>query len=656
LVYIASLQNEWSQMTAHPVIQFLDELTINQIAAGEVIENPSSVVKELVENACDAGSTSIFVEIQAGGQELVRVQDNGKGMCREDALRSIGRHATSKIRTAEDLLSLATLGFRGEALSSITAVSECTIRTCLNTGKEEVAFGTSLKVSGGQVIACEEVALHPGTSVEVRSLFFNTPARKKFQKAPSKDTLETHKVMTQLALCHLGCGFDYVANFKKEFSVKPCSFDSYKERIAELLGNDFAARLKPVFYDRDGLKLRGFIGEAEGAKPTRAGQYLFINERPVSALGLSYAVKEAYGTALDKDRHPIFVLHLTINPHDVDVNVHPQKKEVRFKHEEQIRKMILEAVTWALFTSIPKAFLEPKQALFCKENGAKKNNEHEKRASSYEQKESAYNHQALPSWSQKEANLVFENFAYERVTPKIQDKIPDKLPGKELVTEQTHYVDLLSKQKEEGIQLVGLFEEYAFLKIFWGEKRDLPEFLLQQDVLYLVDMKACLLRLYFDEILEKSTGSMHSERLLVPYFMEVAPQEALRLVELLSQFSKIGFEIREFGKFAFLVEARPTSVKVEHIKEFILMCLQQDDEVSYSTKASLKGFERKSAAKLARRLSSQKSYPLSPSFSEESVKKWLTLKDPWYCPFGKPIVSCFTKNELQRKLQNSDLV
>ncbi len=324
-------------------IRILDERTINQIAAGEVIENPASVVKELVDNALDAGSTKIVVEATNSGRQLISVQDNGSGIDHDDLLLSIERHATSKIRALEDLWELETMGFRGEALSSIASVSEFQIRS----QPQEKTSGSSLVVSGGKIVSHEACMSLPGTYVEVKNLFYNVPARKKFLKSPVKDGEAIKKVLIQLALCYPEVSFELILNHVREFSwqIKPLEV-----RIKEVLGDAFYQELIGVSFENEEMEITGFVGKPHLSRPTRAYQYLFVNKRPVTSLAISHAVKEAYGSSIDEKRHPAFLLYVKIKPSLLDVNVHPQKREVRFSIEEQIREAIIQAVSRSLFT------------------------------------------------------------------------------------------------------------------------------------------------------------------------------------------------------------------------------------------------------------------------------------------------------------------
>ncbi|MCE5294246.1 MAG: DNA mismatch repair endonuclease MutL, partial [Chlamydiales bacterium] len=328
-------------------IRILDEKTINQIAAGEVIENPASVVKELVDNAVDAKASKIVVEAVNSGRQLLRIQDNGCGMGHDDALLCIERHATSKIRGLDDLWALETMGFRGEALSSVASISEFRLLTAPNNDSNEQIEGSLVEVHGGKVVAYEKVKCLPGTSIEIKSLFYNVPARKKFLKSPAKDASSIVKIMLQIALAHPQVAFELILNHNREFSWEASSLD---DRIRAALGNEFFSELIAVNFEKDDLRIHGYIANPNFSRPTRSHQHLFVNSRPVTSLGISGAVKEAYGSSLDPTRHPAFVLYIDVATASLDVNVHPQKKEVRFALEDELKQLVIQAVSSALFS------------------------------------------------------------------------------------------------------------------------------------------------------------------------------------------------------------------------------------------------------------------------------------------------------------------
>lgn len=308
----------------------LSEEVINQIAAGEVVENPASIVKELIENSLDAGARRIEIAIEGGGIFLIRIEDDGCGMNKEDALLSLERHATSKIRTAEDLDKLQTMGFRGEALAAISAVSLFELRTNDGFG------GTSIRVEGGRIFDVKPCARNLGTTIEIRSLFFNTPARKKFLKSAAANTVLVSRVVETLALAHPEIAFLFTSQGEVMLEREA---EKSSQRVENILGK------MPVEIDLE--KIQGWLSLPEEAKTHRKGQYLFINKRPIFSPLISRAVKMGYGTRLAENSHPGFVLFLNIAPEEIDVNVHPQKKEVRFSDEKEIFRLVQHAVAKA---------------------------------------------------------------------------------------------------------------------------------------------------------------------------------------------------------------------------------------------------------------------------------------------------------------------
>lgn len=317
----------------------LSEGVINKIAAGEVIENPASIVKEMVENSLDAGARRIAVSIMGGGQKLIEVEDDGCGMSEVDARLCFERHATSKIREAEDLHSLVTMGFRGEALAAIAAVSQFELKT------SEKEVGVCVKGEGGRILSVSPCARNRGTTFSVRSLFFNTPARKKFQKSPATDTAQVTKTLEMIALAHPEVEFILTVQCKAalHFPVQ-----TQEKRIAAVAG--------PFAHSLAGERLSGALSSPGEARPQRRGQFLFVNKRPIFSPLVAKAVQMGYGTRLPANHYPPFVLFLRVDPAVVDVNVHPQKKEVRFSEESSLFREVEQAVASVFETpSFPQA-------------------------------------------------------------------------------------------------------------------------------------------------------------------------------------------------------------------------------------------------------------------------------------------------------------
>lgn len=329
------------------IIRLLPEEVINTIAAGEVIENPSSVVKELVENSIDAGASSIHVEIQAGGREWIRVADDGKGMGPDDALLCLERHATSKLKEISDLESMMTMGFRGEALATVAAISRMTLTTSPD-GKE----GTVVVVEGGKVIKCASSPSPKGTRIEVRGLFYNVPVRRQFQRSPQYDAQEILRVVSALSLAHPEVAFTLIRDGQRALFA-PAVKEDFFERILQVMGEEWGASFRRVKGSWGEVEIEGVISLPTHHRPNRSGQHLFLNRRAVQSYVVAKAVREGYGTTIPPQRYPLFVLRIILPPSLVDVNVHPQKKEVRLRREEELSQWIKEAVSSALQVEPP---------------------------------------------------------------------------------------------------------------------------------------------------------------------------------------------------------------------------------------------------------------------------------------------------------------
>jgi|Deesub1362B_J571_1020462.scaffolds.fasta_scaffold01701_9 DNA mismatch repair protein MutL len=326
-----------------PRIRVLSESIASKIAAGEVVERPASVVKELVENSLDASATRISVEIRDGGKSYIRVSDDGIGMSSEDARLAFERHATSKISSFEDLYAVRSLGFRGEALPSIASVAKVT----LETRERDSLEGTRIVVEGGKVLSLEPKGCAPGTSVVVEKLFFNTPARRKFLKSSAAEGNAVVATLTRYLLAFPEVHFEFFREGKRSI-VAPRG--SMRERLALLYGKDVAKQLLDVKLEREGYRIYGFVSSPSLSRASRAEQYLFVNRRYVKSRLLSLALDEAYHTLLPKQRHPLAFIFLELPPERVDVNVHPAKIEVKFKEEEKLRAFLVEALREALLS------------------------------------------------------------------------------------------------------------------------------------------------------------------------------------------------------------------------------------------------------------------------------------------------------------------
>lgn len=556
-------------------IKTLDEQTINQIAAGEVIENPASVVKELVENAVDSGASQIKVEIFSGGFQSIMVSDNGSGMSRADALLCFTRHATSKIQKVEDLSYLATMGFRGEALSSIAAVSKVSLTTSF---AEE---GIQLEVEAGRVLSIDPAPRVQGSSIEVRSLFYNVPARKKFQKSVSASSAEITKLMTFLSLAYPEIGlslwhqgrqvFDFYAseNVQEEMFI----------RAKTLLSNDFIEDVHIIEHKQEKCEVIGFVASPLKVRMNRSGQYLFVNRRVVVCPLLSYAVRDAFSTRIEKDRHPLFVLHCKIPSDLIDVNVHPQKKEIRLKEEKYTKSIVQFAVEKAL----------------------------EKRSGNQPSvsKPIFYENQSSSFWA-KEPSITI-----------LQEPLPEFV--QEVFTEKT-------------LEVIGIFSHYLFLH---AQPALLKIVDVKESVAMIgVDLYAVESKILFDKIM-KNQGPKGSQALLLPDTLVFSKAESEGLLSILDELHQLGLGVYPIGESAFLVETIPEFIKQDQVKDLMLACLQGNKEQG----------NRKYAAVLSRWIRKNKQ-PFSQERAIRLVEQLLHLPDPLFCPLGKRMINCITKDEM----------
>jgi DNA mismatch repair protein MutL len=492
------------------MIRVLTEETINKIAAGEVIENPASVVKELVENAMDAGAGSISIEIKGGGFQLIKITDNGSGMSSDDALLCFERHATSKIADIEDLFSLTSMGFRGEALASIASIARVDLITALQDGS-----GTHVEVEGGKIRSVSPASRNQGTTFEVRSLFYNVPARKKFQKQASAATAEIHKLVVTLALAHPEIGFELTSNEQVVLKVAPASGVTFSEklsnRISDLFQKSFlATKQKASGAERD-YALEGILGTPADHRVNRTGQYLFVNRRPIFSPQVSRAIKEGYGQRLSEDRYPVFVIHLIVPPALLDVNVHPQKKEVRFQEGEFIRQFVKTYVHQAFGESAPLA-------------------------------------QPVASYSFPESKTTWD----------------EPLSFREEQRESLGQAPVLTSLEI----VIGLFEHYLLLDgstvegfepgIVWIDLQQ-----VQQELIY--------------QTLNEPQQEALAQGLLLPLGMELSSFEAQELHVRKAELSRCGFAVECSGKQSLLIEAIPPFLDETDAVEAIRLILQSED-------------------------------------------------------------------------------
>jgi DNA mismatch repair protein MutL len=563
-------------------IRLLPEHVANQIAAGEVVERPASVVKELVENALDADAKRITVTIKAGGRSTVIVADDGWGMSRDDALLALERHATSKISKAEDLASLRSLGFRGEAVPSIAAVSRFT----LTSRERGTLSGTQIQIAGGKILGVQDTGAAEGTTVEVRNLFFNLPARRKFLRSEPTETSHIEHIVMLCALAHPEVAFKFIVDERERFNLAPAR--ELAGRLRELYGNQLVEQLVPL----TGEEITGFIGKPGISRADRSQQHVFVNSRPVESKGINYALMEGYHTALMKGRFPVTFLFIEINPELVDVNIHPAKREVRFRDEYGVRQTVIEAV---------RKSLEPTGQTFQPVTGT--------------------------GWPIK---LRGESVPVTEVQSELLDVAPTHQQGDAPAAPPAEV------HTEEGRwRILGVVGQLYVLI-------ESPEGLV------LMDQHAAHERVLFEKMLKDfAADSAPAQKLLLPVTIELDARDAVFLQSNLKTLHKLGIGVSEFGERTFLVDALPPYFKLENLPQTFRNIVDELRQTGEQVHARRLG-EDKIATTVCRHAVKAHD-PLRGEELRALLEQLRRCDLPYTCPHGRPTLIQMSYAELEKK-------
>lgn len=599
-------------------IRVLSDHTINQIAAGEVIENPASVVKEFVENSIDANASEITVEIASGGRTLIRVTDNGFGMTADDAVLCLERHATSKIKNVDDIQTIMTMGFRGEAIPSIASISKFSILTCA----ENEATGTLVLVDGGRILKCSKAARSPGTTMEVRSLFFNVPVRKKFQRSPNYDTNEILKTLSIIALGNPSIKFELISNEKQLLSTTASldenKMNALKLKVKSILGLDFAESLCPLEGSVNGYHIHGYIGLPSVTRQNRTGQYLFINNRPVQNSLISFSVRDGYGTTLPSNRHPVYVLHVTIPGDVVDVNVHPQKREVRLRQEQAIKELVIKSVEKALQNSGYSFKEEIETASFF-----------------------AGYPVINPQFSMTEKKPSY----YDRI--KTEDTIVN-LPRKPFKwdfkkEEQQNQKSLFNVENlKPKVDVIATIPQFILINpISLIEKFDFLQ--KKESILCLVDIRLCKARILFEKL--QQNKAIETQNLLIPVTFELTPLDEALIIKEMEFLNNMGIEIYQSSIKTFTVNAIPVFLSNSDIKTYVIDLIHELKE--NCQKDALQKEKDKKLAHFASRTTHVKNHALNTDEAKILMEQILQCEMPFQCPLGKQIFAFLTKDDIK---------
>ena len=660
-----------------PQIQVLDQITIDKIAAGEVIERPASIVKELVENSIDAKAASVTVEIQDGGISLIRVTDNGSGIEREDIRNAFLRHSTSKIRKVEDLAHIASLGFRGEALSSISAVT----RTELITKTKEDTFGTRYVIEGGVEQSLEDAGAPDGTTFLVRQLFYNVPARRKFLKTPMTEAGHVQDLLMRLALSHPEVAFTFINNGQTK--MRTSGNGKLKDVIYSIYGREAAANLIELDYSMDGLVMKGYLGKPVITRGNRNFENYFVNGRYVKNAMLSKAIEDAYKDFLMQHKFPFVVIHFQVDGEKIDVNVHPTKMEMRFQRQQDVYNIVYEGVHRTLLEpelipqveapdpkviSQPKSespfLLKPKTAPRPMEKKPEEKEEpHDEAYFMKKMKERVLSyHQRNSSAEVAKKEQIFRPQAQaERIKDALaRAKEVEKQPQKqaeeqpELIRETPVYET--KPVTEEKAEQLNLFEEHLLKREKKAEYKLIgPVFetywLVEfENSLYIIDQHAAHERVLYERTLkEMKNREFTAQYLSPPIILSLSMQEAQVLNENMDRFTRIGFEIEPFGGEEYAVRAIPDNLFGIAKKELLLEMLDDlADGISTSMTPELidekvASMSCKAAVKGNNRLSAQEADAL--------IGELLLLEKPYHCPHGRPTIIAMTQRELEKKFK-----
>lgn len=660
-----------------PQIQVLDQITIDKIAAGEVIERPASIVKELVENSIDAKAASVTVEIQDGGISLIRVTDNGSGIEREDIRNAFLRHSTSKIRKVEDLAHIASLGFRGEALSSISAVT----RTELITKTKEDTFGTRYVIEGGVEQSLEDAGAPDGTTFLVRQLFYNVPARRKFLKTPMTEAGHVQDLLMRLALSHPEVAFTFINNGQTK--MRTSGNGKLKDVIYSIYGREAAANLIELDYSMDGLVMKGYLGKPVITRGNRNFENYFVNGRYVKNAMLSKAIEDAYKDFLMQHKFPFVVIHFQVDGEKIDVNVHPTKMEMRFQRQQDVYNIVYEGVHRTLLepelipqveAPVPKVISQPKsespfllkpktapqpmekkpeekeephdEAYFMKKMKERVLSYHQRNSSAeVSKKEQIFRPQA-------QAERIKDALARAKEVEKQPQKQAEEQP--ELIRETPVYET--KPVTEEKAEQLNLFEEHLLKREKKAEYKLIGQvfetyWLVEfENSLYIIDQHAAHERVLYERTLkEMKNREFTAQYLSPPIILSLSMQEAQVLNENMDRFTRIGFEIEPFGGEEYAVRAIPDNLFGIAKKELLLEMLDDlADGISTSMTPELidekvASMSCKAAVKGNNRLSAQEADAL--------IGELLLLENPYHCPHGRPTIIAMTQRELEKKFK-----
>ncbi len=651
-------------------IHVLSETVANKIAAGEVVERPASVVKELLENSLDAGSTRIKIQVEAGGKRLIQIVDNGCGMVRDDALLAFERHATSKLKNAEDLLSVSTLGFRGEALPSIASVS----RLRLETRAADEDSGSVVEINGGKIIKVEEAGLPPGTSITIRDLFFNTPARKKFLKAESTELSHVASLVTHYALAHPDKHFELHSMTNAMLVAPPVA--GYSERVYQVFGKEVLDQLIPVGAVQPlahmglpqpppwrqkteeeearpsapgEMRVHGFVSKPEIQKLNRNSIYVFVNGRLIRDRLVQHAITEAYRNIIPPSVFPVVLLFLEIPNEEVDVNVHPSKTEVRFRQQSVMHDFVRDSIRAALMKARPVP-------QFATEIHA-----HPTAGASLTPGARISSIEASPGWRAPDAPAGTQSFSLQApATPLNTDRFQFGMDG--IAIEGNAALSLvrapqpmpddscappIPDEVEAARHPDGdITPALATLKPL-GQIRESFILAVNHEGLWIIDQHVAHERVLFEKVLKQRAAQIsESQRLLMPLVLELTPAQQAVFAEISYELNENGFEAEPFGTRSIAIKVAPAGIEafqVEHMLHELLDQLSREEQA-----LNLDRIGYRIAASIACHAAIKVNMPLEQNKMEWLLAELAKTECPMSCPHGRPIVLRYSMKDIQK--------
>lgn len=619
------------------IIHVLDEKTANKIAAGEVVERPSSVIKELTENALDAGATTVEIEIADGGSSYMRVSDNGSGMSEEDAKKSIIRHGTSKISSIEDIFSITSLGFRGEAVPSIAAVSELVMTTRMN--DTDLAF--RMVLSGGSVKEEEHTGASVGTTMEVRNLFFNTPARKKFMKSERTESSKISDIITKLALTRPDVAFTFINNGRTVLQTGGTGDDL--ETIAAIYGAAVAKEVFPVTYENENFTIHGFVGKPSLLKSTRAWQTCIVNRRVIHNAVVFKAIENAYHAMLPKSGYPFALLYVETDPATIDVNVHPAKTEIKFADEQQMYRAVYHCIITALMSrEKPEQIATPVNLSTRQIAKAVPAKEVENRQGSF-----TFSTPRDGGFSTEGRKNNGGSLEHGYVPVQRQDKPYTPEPHvKAYAAGEENPFSAVREELSESVKEHSVIhfdgDEDVFIPL--GAVADCYIVAKKGEDLYIIDQHAAHERVRYDKFC-KRTESMPSQQLLTAEFVEADSSDMQLFSEKEEVFRDLGYIYTEAGPTTLRMEAIPADLPTSHIADSLQEICHILHESPQTDKATLR---HSSLAYLSCHGAVKAGDTLNIREMKELLEALFHTETPYVCPHGRPIIVRFTPGELAK--------